>query len=252
MTAILAARSRRVATTEMTALTENRLLAAVPAQARSDLAAVAVLRDFDLGHVLFEQRAPIDEVAFPLTGVVSLLSVMDDGRAVEVATVGREGVVGLPVFLQSALTSSHKALVQVRGCLAILPAAAFLQFSDSGGPLQYALQRYSQALITQIAQNAACGRVHSIEQRCARWLLMTHDRVPGDDLLLTQEFLGQMLGVARQGANEVARALQDDGMIANSRGRVRVLDRSALQARACECYAVIRDDYERLLPAAED
>jgi CRP-like cAMP-binding protein len=189
-------------------------------------------------------------VTFPTEGVCSLLSVVDDGRTVEVATVGNEGFVGLPVFLQATLTSSHRAIVQIPGRGITLPAASFLDLSNSGGRFQTILQRYAQAIITQIAQGAACNRVHSVEQRCARWLLMTRDRVTDDRFPLTQEFLAQMLGAGRQAVNEAAQSLQEDGLIRYSRGDITVLDRAGLERRSCECYSLIRGEFERLLPSA--
>jgi CRP-like cAMP-binding protein len=228
----------------------NRLLAAIDGRLRASLAEAADVGEFDVRTLVFEQGEPIEWVAFPISGVWSLLSIMEDGRSVEVATVGKEGFVGLPVFLRATLTSSHRAMVQIPGRAVTFPAAAFLDLSNSGGEFQTALQRYAQALITQIAQNAACNRVHTLEQRCARWLLQTHDRVDSDELSLTQEFLGQMLGVGRQAVNEAAQALQDAGMIRYTRGSITVVDRAALHGAACECYDVIRGEFDRLLPPA--
>jgi CRP-like cAMP-binding protein len=232
------------------ALSGNRLLAAVDGRLRAALAEAAEERDFELRELVFEQGEPIRHVVFPLSGVWSLLSVMDDGRSVEVATVGREGFVGLPVFLRATLTSSHRAIVQVPGRAITFGAAEFLDLGNSGGSFQTTLQRYAQALITQIAQNVACNRLHALEQRCARWLLQTHDRVDGDEFPLTQEFLGQMLGVGRQAVNEAAQALQDAGLIRYTRGTVTVIDRDRLHGAACECYDVVRDEFGRLLPPA--
>jgi CRP-like cAMP-binding protein len=226
----------------------NRLLATIDGELRGALAAAGELEEFDTRALIFEQGQPIERVAFPLSGVWSLLSVMEDGRSVEVATVGNEGLVGLPVFLRATLTGSHRAIVQVAGRAVMLGAARFLDLSNSGGPFQATLQRYSQALITQIAQNAACNRLHGLEQRCARWLLQTHDRVEADEFGLTQEFLGQMLGVGRQAVNEAAQGLQDAGLIRYTRGSITVLDREGLHRAACECYDVVRDEFDRLLP----
>jgi CRP-like cAMP-binding protein len=169
---------------------------------------------------------------------------------VEVATIGNEGFVGLPVFLQASLMSAHRTIVQIAGEGVVVAAADFLEVSNAGGSFQAVLMRYAQALMTQIAQNAACNRLHSVEQRCARWLLMTHDRVDGDRFELTQEFLSRMLGAGRQAVNEAAQGLQQRGTMAYTRGQITILDRPGLEAASCECYGVIRADFDRLLPAA--
>ncbi len=231
-------------------LARNRLLAGIDASLRDRLAQIGVLTELEFKQTLFEQGAPIERVAFPLAGVCSLLSVMQDGRTLEVATVGNEGFVGLPVFLQATLTSAHRASVQIPGQAVTLDAARFLDLSNSGGTLQAVLQRYAQALITQIAQGAACNRLHSVEKRCARWLLQTHDRVQGDRFPLTQEFLGQMLGIGRQSVNEAATALQRAGLLSYSRGEMTIVDRPGLERAACECYALVRAEFDRLLPSA--
>lgn len=230
-------------------LSRNRLLAAIPAAERQAVAERAVVAEFDIRDVVFREHEPIERVLFPLTGVFSLLSTAggDDG-IVEVATVGREGFVGLPVFLQAQLTSAHRAIAQVAGRAATLPVPQFMELGNSRGALHGTLQRYTQALITQIAQNVACNRLHSVERRCARWLLMTHDRVDGDEFLLTQEFLARMVGVGRAAVNAAAQALQDAGCIRYSRGRVTILDRSRLTAASCECYGIIQEEFERLTP----
>jgi CRP-like cAMP-binding protein len=231
-------------------LAGNRLLAAAPQELRTRLATAASHERLEFKQVLFEEDARIERVVFPLHGVCSLLSVTPDERIVEVATIGNEGFVGLPVFLQATLMSSHRVIAQIPGDAIVMEAPDFLELSNSGGPFQAVLMRYAQALMTQIAQNAACNRVHTLRQRCARWLLMTHDRVEGDTFELTQEFLAMMVGVGRQAVNEAARDLQDAGMIAYSRGRISILDRSGLEATSCDCYDVIRSEFDRLLPRA--
>jgi CRP-like cAMP-binding protein len=228
----------------------NRLLAAAPRELRAQLASVAWHERLEVKQVLFEKDARIERVVFPLHGVCSLLSVTPDERIVEVATIGNEGFVGLPVFLQATLMSSHRVIAQIPGDAIVMEASDFLDLSNSGGPFQAVLMRYAQALMTQIAQNAACNRVHTLRQRCARWLLMTHDRVEGDTFELTQEFLAMMVGVGRQAVNEAAQDLQDAGVIAYSRGRISILDRSGLEAASCDCYEVIRSEFDRLLPRA--
>jgi CRP-like cAMP-binding protein len=227
-------------------LARNRVLASLPGGERRAVAERGTLKDFEISEVVFLEREPIEHVLFPLTGVFSLLSVTPDEQIVEVATVGREGFVGLPVFLQAQLTSAHRAIAQIPGSAVTMSAAAFMELGNSGGALQTALQRYTQALITQIAQNAACNRVHSVEQRCARWLLMTHDRVDGDEFVITQEFLAQMLGVRRAAVNVAAQALQDAGAITYVRGRMTIVDRRRLETASCACYGVIREEFDRL------
>lgn len=231
-------------------LSRNRLLAGLTPDARAEIARAGDLIPLEVKRTLFEQGEPISEVYFPVLGVCSLLSAADQSGGVELATVGNEGFVGLPVFLQATLTSAHMAMVQIEGEAIVIRSGAFLDLSNSGGPLQLVLGRYTQALITQIAQGVACNRLHDVVQRAARWLLMTHDRVGGATFGLTQEFLGQMLGVGRQAVNDAAQRLQDEGLIEYGRGAITVRDRGGLEARACECYGVIRQEFDRLLPPA--
>jgi CRP-like cAMP-binding protein len=231
-------------------LRRNRLLAAAPDRDRERLAAIGSCEPLELRQTLLEPDTRIERVVFPRFGVCSLLSVTPDGRSLEVATIGNEGFIGLPVFLQATLMSAHRVIVQVPGDGIVVRAADFLDVSNSGGAFQAVLMRYAQALMTQIAQNAACNRLHSVQQRCARWLLMTHDRVEGDRFDITQEFLGLMLGAGRQAVNEAAQALQHRGAIAYTRGQITVLDRARLEAASCDCYAVVRAEFDRLLPAA--
>jgi CRP-like cAMP-binding protein len=229
-------------------LSRNRLLAAAPPGVRERLAAIGTLEPLDFKQVLFERDARVEQVVFPIVGVCSLLSVTSDERIVEVATIGSEGFVGLPVFLQATLMSAHRAIAQIPGEGVVIDARDFLEISNSGGPFQAVLMRYAQALMTQIAQSAACNRLHSIEARAARWLMMTHDRVHGDEFVLTQEFLAQMLGAERELVNETTRALGERGLISYSRGQVTVIDRAGLQATGCECYEIVRAEFDRLLP----
>jgi CRP-like cAMP-binding protein len=230
-------------------LTRNRLLAVVPHDERVRLAPDFQLVSLALKDTLYVEDEPIEHVYFPVTGVLSLVSRMADGRAVEVATIGNEGMVGLPVFLQATLTSAHRAFAQIPGEALRMPAQRFadaIAGSENGG-LHRALHRYTQALMSMIGRAVACNALHSIEQRACRWLLTTHDRTAGDEFLLTQEFLGQMLGVTRASVNEVARALQQAGAIDYARGRITVLNRAELETRSCECYAVVRTEFDRLL-----
>jgi CRP-like cAMP-binding protein len=225
--------------------TGNRLLDALPAKARD------VLRlercDAQVRDMLFEQDEPIRQIVFPTTCVCSMVTVLENGGPIELATIGNEGLVGVPVFLGASATNA-RGFVQVAGEYLSLSASAFRKAIDNGGPLHGLVQRYSQALFTQIAQNVACNRAHPVEQRCARWLLQTADRVGRKDFPLTQEFLGQMLGVRRATVNGAARALQDAGLITYRRGEITIEDRTGLEAASCECYAIVAREFDRLTP----
>ena len=198
---------------------------------------------------VFEQGRPIEHVHFPIEGVISLVAGVE-GREIEIATVGNEGMLGLPVFLQAAQTSSHRAFCQIAACTLRMDAAAFNDALASNGHLHSVLHQYTQALFTQVGQNAACNAAHDVNQRAARWILMTHDRVTGDEYALTQEFLAQMLGVGRPAVNAAARTLQANGRISYSRGHLTILDRRGLEHDVCECYRIIRHELDRLLPPA--
>ena len=195
--------------------------------------------ELNVGTVLQEAGKAVDCVVFPLRGVVSLVVELEDGAAVESSTIGREGVLGLSVFL-GALAPSERASVLVTGSALALPAAAFAQqVRILDGPLEQILRRYAAAMFSQVSRNAACNRVHSVRQRAARWLLLTADRMSDDQFGLTQEFLAQVLAVRRASVNEVARALAEDGCLTYARGTITVLDRPRLEASACGCYRVI-------------
>jgi CRP-like cAMP-binding protein len=230
-------------------LARNRLLAMTTTQERERLASEFELVSVDLKQMLYRADEPIEYVYFPVTGVLSLVSQMSDGRGIEVATIGNEGMVGLPVFLQATLTSAHIAFSQIPGQALQMGAADFSEFIGSGrnGGLNLAMNRYTQALLSMIARAVACNSLHPVQQRACRWLLTTHDRVGEDEFLLTQEFLGQMLGVTRASVNEVARELHEAGAIDYSRGRMTILSRAELDSRSCECYWVVRDEFDRLL-----
>lgn len=234
---------------ERDVLAGNRLLGLLPDDELDRLAREFELVSFELKQFVYRENEPVEHVVFPVTGVLSLVSEMEDGRAVEVATVGNEGMVGLPVFLQGTMTSGHHAFSQVPGRSLTMRADRFADFiaGAEDGALHRVLHRYTQALMSMIARAVACNALHSVQQRACRWLLTTHDRIDGDEFLLTQEFLGQMLGVTRASVNEVARELQAQEAIDYTRGRITMLDRPKLEARTCECYAVVRDEFDRLL-----
>lgn len=198
------------------------------------------------GKVLSEPGEKITEVYFPNLGMVSLVSIMENSSTTEIGLVGKEGMVGLPVFLGGKSTTS-RAIVQLDGTATKLNAKVLKREFDRGGKLQRLLLLYSQALFTQVSQNAACNRQHNIEQRLARWLLTAQDCIMEDELHLTQEFISHMLGTRRSGVTVAAGALQQAGMIRYTRGKISILDRLALKATACECYGTIKNEYIRLL-----
>jgi CRP-like cAMP-binding protein len=228
----------------------NRLLASLPAADYARLASGMTRVDLDLKHVVFDVDRPIEQVHFPEAAVISILSVMADGSAVETATVGHEGMVGLPVFLGTDQMSAQ-AFCQIPGPSLRIASDDFRRALAESAALTLALQRYTQALFLFVAQSSACNRLHSMPQRCARWLLHTHDRVGAevgrDEFPLTHEFLSQMLGVRRATVTEGMRILQKAGAVNYVRGRVVVRDRATLRSTACECYSVITREFDRLL-----
>ncbi len=231
---------------ERAAAARNRLLAALPEPRLQRLLPALEAVELTWKQPLYEANAPIRFVHFPLTGVASLVTAIEDGTILEVATIGNEGLVGLPVFL-GVDVSPMAAFVQVPGAALRMRAEVLKEEVRNGGALDEILRRYTQALVIQLAQLSACNRRHSIEERCARWLLMTHDRAEADEFLLTQEFLSQMLGVRRATVTVTAGLLQKAGLIGYRRGRITVLDRGGLEEAACECYQIIKKEYDRLL-----
>lgn len=229
----------------------SRILAWLPRHPRHELLAVAERRRFEVHETVYEQRGSVEYVVFPLTAVFSLISTTEEGGGAEIATIGNEGLVGLPAFLEPRLPTAHRAIAQIAGEGLTLPASRFAEITRSE-TVHFALHGYTQALITQIAQGSVCNRLHPLQQRCVRWLLQTHDRVSDDHFLLTQEFLGQMLGAGRDTVNRAAGELQRSGLIRYSRGRITVVDRSGLEAIACECYGVVQRNFEQLFALALD
>lgn len=225
---------------------ENRLLAALPREDLERLTPHLATVGLAFREKVYTPNEPMPYVYFPVSGVCSVVVGMANGAVVEVATIGNEGMLGLPVFLRSG-TVPGEAFCQIDGRYCRLPADALLRETANGGALHDLLQRYTQALIVQIAQSAACNRLHPIEQRCARWLLMTHDRVAGDRFPLTQQFLAQMLGVRRAGVSVAASTLRTADLIRYARGVMTVTDRAGLEDAACECYGVVRREFDRLL-----
>lgn len=224
----------------------NRILASLADEELRRLRCVLEPVELGLRQVLVEVNREIEQVYFVEEGVVSVVAVMEDGSAVETATVGNEGMVGLPVFL-GALSMSGQAFVQVPGRALAMPAGVLREEVREGKMLGRMLGRYTQALFTMMSQSSACNRLHPAQERCARWLLMTHDRVEDDTFVLTHLFLSQMLGVRRATVTEVAGALQKRGLIEYSRGKIRVIDRPGLEAASCACYRIVTSEFARLL-----
>lgn len=200
-----------------------------------------------LGQVLYESGIALDYVYFPITAIVSLLYVMENGASAEIAVVGNEGIVGVSLFMGGQSTTS-RAVVQSAGLGCRLRATVMKAEFDKAGAALHLLLRYTQALITQMAQTAVCNRHHSLDQQLCRWLLLSLDRLQGAELAMTQELIANMLGVRREGVTDAALKLQKAGLIKYSRGHITVLDRKGLESRTCECYAVVKREYERLLP----
>ncbi len=228
---------------------QNHLLAALPELEFHRWLPQLEWVDMPLGHVLYESGKTLDHVYFPTTSIVSLLYVMENGASAEIAVVGNEGLVGVSLFMGGGSTPS-RAVVQSAGQGFRLSAQDMKEEFDRAGPVLQLLLRYTQALITQMAQTAVCNRHHSLDQQLCRWLLLSLDRLPGNELVMTQELIANMLGVRREGVTEGALKLQDAGLIQYTRGRITVLDRPGLAQRTCECYAVVKKEYDRLLPAA--
>jgi CRP-like cAMP-binding protein len=227
----------------------NRLLALLPASDRARLDAELEEISMAVGDVVYESGSMQDYVYFPTTAIVSLAYVMADGATAEIAVVGNEGVVGIALFMGGETTPS-RAIVQSAGWAFRLSGRSLKREFTRAGPLQLLLLRYTQALLTQMAQTAVCNRHHSIDQQLCRWLLLRLDRLPSNELAVTQELIANMLGVRREGVTEAAGELQRAGLMRYSRGRITVLDRAGLEARACECYQVVKTETDRLFAAS--
>lgn len=225
----------------------NHLLAAVPAAEWKRLSRHLEPVDLALGQVLYESGATMTDMYFPTTAIISLLYVMENGSSAEIAVVGNEGLVGVSLFMGGESTPS-RAVVQSAGEGFKISAPVMKDEFNKAGPVMHLLLRYTQALITQMAQTAVCNRHHSLDQQLCRWLLLSLDRLQGSDLIMTQELISNMLGVRREGVTEAAMQLQAAGIIRYTRGKISVLDRPALERRTCECYAVVKKEYDRLLP----
>jgi len=227
--------------------TTNHLLAALPQTELQRWVPHLESVDLALGQVLYESGATLGHVYFPTSAIVSLLYVMENGASAEIAVVGYEGVVGISLFMGGGSTPS-RAVVQSAGHGFRLKAQLMQGEFNHAGPVMHLMLRYTQALITQMAQTAVCNRHHSLDQQLCRWLLLSLDRLQGNELVMTQELIANMLGVRREGVTEGALKLQKAGLISYARGRIKVLDRPGLEQRTCECYAVVKKEYDRLLP----
>ena len=225
---------------------ENRLLALLPPddyeRLRPNLRAVS----FSLGEVVYEFGGQLEYVFFPTTSIISLLYTMENGSSAEMGLTGNDGVVGIALFMGGG-TMPNRAVVQSAGGALRMKAKILQDEFALGGKFQQLLLRYTQALITQISQTAVCNRLHSVEQQLSRWLLLSHDRLNTDELIMTQELIADMLGVRREGVTVAAGRLQDYGAISYVRGRIQILDRQRLEEAVCECYRVVKNEFKRLL-----
>ena len=226
----------------------NQLLAVLPAAVWARWQPLLEWVEMPLGQVLYEAGATLSHSYFPTTAIVSLLYVMENGASAEIAVVGNEGLVGISLFMGGGSTPS-RGVVQSAGQGFRIKAQIIKAEFDRPGPVMHLLLRYTQALITQMAQTAVCNRHHSLDQQLCRWLLLSLDRLQGNELKMTQELIANMLGVRREGVTEGAMKLQHAGLISYSRGLITVRDRPGLEQRTCECYAVVKKEYDRLLPA---
>jgi CRP-like cAMP-binding protein len=226
----------------------NRLLAALPDAERKRWLPDLEPIDLPLGQVLYESGRTLSHVYFPTTAIVSLLYVMENGASAEIAVVGNEGIVGISLFMGGESTPS-RAVVQSAGRGFRLKAELMKEEFNRAGAVLHLLLRYTQALLTQMSQTAVCNRHHTLDQQLCRWLLLSLDRLRSSELAMTQELISNMLGVRREGVTEAAGRLQESGLIRYRRGHISVLDRPGLEKRACECYAVVKQEYDRLLPS---
>lgn len=230
---------------------QNHLLAALPAAEFERLYPHLELVTMPLGEVLYESSGLLQHVYFPTTAIVSLQYVMENGASAEIAGVGNEGILGISLFMGGQTTPSRAVVLTGGHGFRLKEEAVMAEFNRAGG-LQRLLLRYTQALITQISQTAVCNRHHALEQQLCRWLLLTLDRLPSNELVMTQELVAGMLGVRREGVTEAAGKLQQAGIISYRRGHITVLDRPRLERHVCECYKVVKKEFDRLLSDVRD
>jgi CRP-like cAMP-binding protein len=226
---------------------KNRLLAALPESEWTQWRPHLEVVELTLGQVLSEPDSELKHVYFPTSSIISLLYVTAEGDSAELAVVGHEGILGVAVFMGGETTRS-RAIVQSAGRAVRLDGRVVMQGFKRAGPVMHLLLRYTQALITQMSQTAVCNRYHTVDQQLCRWLLLSLDRLQSNELIMTQELIANMLGVRREGVTEAAGRLHKTGIIRYQRGRITVLDRGELEKRTCECYGVVKKEYDRLLP----
>ena len=226
--------------------TQNRLLAALPREEYEHILPHLGHVSFKLGEVVYESGGQMEHIYFPTTAIVSLLYMMENGSSAEMGMAGKEGLIGVALFM-GGNTMPNRAVVQSAGGAVRMRAQVLRDEFARGAAFQHLLLRYTQALLTQMSQTAVCNRLHAIEQQLCRWLLLSHDRLDADELVMTQELIANMLGVRREGVTTSAGNLQKQGLISYVRGRIRILDRRGLEASVCECYKVVKDEYDRLL-----
>lgn len=224
----------------------NRLLAVLPAEDYERLRPKLEPISLALGEVIYESGGQIDYVYFPTDSIISLLYIMENGATAEIGVTGFEGVIGIALFM-GGTTMPNRAVVQSAGSALRMKAQAMLTEFARGGSFQLTLLRYTQALMTQISQTAVCNRLHSVDQQLCRWLLLSHDRLHSDKLVMTHDLIANMLGVRREGITVAAQKLQEQGLISYVRGTITILDRPGLEAAVCECYRVVKSEYDRLL-----
>ncbi|HEX8472950.1 MAG TPA: Crp/Fnr family transcriptional regulator [Pyrinomonadaceae bacterium] len=226
--------------------TGNKLLARLPQEEYERLLPYLEHVPFVLGEVVYESGGQMGHIYFPTTAIISLLYMMENGSSAEMGVAGNEGLVGIALFM-GGNTVPNRAVVQSAGEALRMKAQALQEEFARGGTFQRLLLRYTQALMTQMSQTAVCNRLHTVEQQLCRWLLLSRDRLNSDELVMTQELIANMLGVRREGVTQAAGRLQEQGLISYVRGRITMLDRSGLESTVCECYQVVKDEYERLL-----
>ena len=224
----------------------NRLLSRLPPEELERLLPHLGRVSFKLGEVIYESGGRQSYIYFPTTAIISLLYLMENGSSAEMGVAGKEGLVGVALFMGGE-TAPNRAVVQSAGGALRMKTSVLQDEFSRGGAFQRLLLRYTQALMTQMSQTAVCNRLHGIEQQLCRWLLLSHDRLDSDELIMTQELIANMLGVRREGVTHAAGRLQEQGLISYVRGRITILDRRGLEAAVCECYKVVKDEYDRLL-----
>jgi CRP-like cAMP-binding protein len=226
---------------------QNQLFSSIPPEEWKRLLPHLILVDLELSMILYEPGMKMTHVFFPATAIVSLLYELENGASAEIAVVGNEGLVGISIFMGGE-TATSRAVVQSEGYGYKIKSSILFDEFNRSGPVMHLLLRYTQALISQMTQTAVCNRHHSLDQQLCRWLLLSADRLTGNELIMTQELIANMLGVRREGVTEAATKLQKEGLIKYARGHITILNRTGLEQRTCECYKVVKEEYDRLLP----